>query len=56
MKKLFLILFAIGCVVTAAMAYNPLSSSDIGDGKIYCHYLDGSVIVINGAGVCPMEN
>ena len=50
MKKLFVLLaLALASTLTAAV----LMSTQINGTKTYCHYSDGSVLVIDGMGTCP---
>ena len=54
-KALFMALVTIA-LVTTAYAYTPFSGSDISGDKKFCHYLDGSVVVVYYTDMCPMSN
>ena len=56
MKKALFMVFAIIALVTTVYAYAPFAGSDISGDKKFCHYTDGSVVVVYYADICPMSN
>lgn len=55
MKKIIVGLLALAAIVTIVSA-GVLTGSDTSGTKTYCYYSDGSVIVIDGMGVCDATN
>ena len=55
MKKIIIGLLALVVIVTVVSA-GVLTGSDSTGTKTYCYYSDGSVIVIDGMGVCDATN
>lgn len=56
MKKLLLMVVAIVALVTTVYAYAPFAGADTSGDKKFCHYTDGSVIVVYYTDSCPMSN
>jgi len=55
MKKVLFGVLALFSLVASLYA-GVLMSTQINGSKTYCSYSDGSVIVIDGMGVCPATN